>query len=188
MPQLTTPIRQRTQRWLPLLLLVSAFVPSIASSHPLKMSASLIEYDTAKKSMRMECKVFIDDFERSLMNSVMKGLDPAQVSKKQRVRLIELYFQKFYSIKHNGRRVPLKFKSVTPLYRANVLVIQFSDVALALKQGDKLVINNTMFFADFGLAQTNRIAVRIPLFKIDDGHAGTVRNHVFSYTLGAVKK
>ena len=163
-------------------------VPSVALSHPLKASASLVEYDPISKTIRMECKVFIDDFQRSLLNSVAKGIDPSKVKRKDRHRLIEAYFDVFYTIEHNGKRVPLKLKAVTPLSRQNVLVIQFARVPLRIKKGDKLVIQNSMFFRDFGAAQTNRIAVRIPTFNIRDGHVGTIRNHVFSYTLGEVKR
>ena len=162
--------------------------PLAVSSHPLKLSASLIEYDGVKKSIRMECKVFIDDFELSLMNSVLKRKKPSEVKKADRPGVIEAYFQQFYRLKHNGKQLSWKFKSLTPLHRENVLVIQFADISLKLQKGDRLVIENTMFFRDFGYAQTNRIAVRIPAFKVKDAHAASVRNHVLSYVLGESKK
>ena len=171
-----------------LLLAAGVFTPSNAFGHPLKASASLIEYDTVSKTIRLECKVFIDDFQRSLLNSVAKGIDPSKVSRKDRHRLIEAYFNVFYSIKHNGTPVRLKFKAVRPLSRQNVLIIQFKRVPLNLKDGDELVVQNTIFFRDFGAAQSNRILVRIPLFGIEDGRVATIRDHFFRYTMGKLKK
>jgi hypothetical protein len=185
---MTDQMYRRLKLPLVLLLFVVAGTPLRASSHPLKASASLIEYDSVNKTIRMECKVFIDDFQRSLLNSVAKGIDPSTVKRKDRHRLIEAYFELFYAIEHNGKRVPLKLKALTPLSRQNVLVIQFAKVPLKIQVGDKLRIENTMFFRDFGAAQTNRIAVRIPPFNIRDGHVATIRNHIFSYTFGASKK
>ena len=171
-----------------LLTLLSTLTPSAASSHPIKASASLVEYDDVKKAIRLECKVFIDDFQRSLMNSVLKGKDPSTVSRKDRPRLVEAYFDKFYSIKHNGTRIRWEVVDLVPLRKQTVLLIKFRQVPLKIKPGDNLHILNTMFFRDFGPAQTNRIAVRIPRFGISDGHVATIRNHVFSYTFKERKR
>ena len=127
-----------------------------------KGSASLITYDTVNKTIQMECKVFIDDFQRSLLNSVAKGTDPSKVRRQDRHRLVEAYFELFYTIEHNGKRIPLKLSGIQPLKRQNVLVIRFAKVPVKMQKGDSLRIQNTMFFRDFGAAQSNRIAVRIP--------------------------
>ena len=56
--------------------------PLTSTSHPLKLSASLIEFDPEAKTLRMECKVFRDDFERSL-DSFLKGIDPNTIITKR---------------------------------------------------------------------------------------------------------
>ena len=173
---------------LALLVLVAALAPSPAYSHPLKLSVSLIQYDAAQKTLKMECKVFIDDFQLSLINSVLKGQDLQKVKKKDRAGLIESYFQMFYHVKHNGRSVTWKVKSATPLSQHNVLVIRFKDISLPLKKGDRLEISNTMFFNDFGYEQTNRIVTALPAFNIDDALSAEINNHTFSYVLGDTKK
>ena len=161
--------------------------PKVTMSHPLKLSASLIEYDHKDKTVRMECKVFMDDFELSLSRSVLKGSDPATLEVEKKPRIIEEYFKNFYHITINGKRVPLNYKSATPLYSQKVLIIEFAKVHVPLKEGDSLHIKNSIFFQDFGSAQTNRTIVRIPSFDIDKGHLATIDNHTFAHTLGAPK-
>ncbi|MBT6432055.1 MAG: hypothetical protein HOK97_10975 [Deltaproteobacteria bacterium] len=58
--------------------------PQESLSHPLKLTASLVEYDPETKSSRMECKVFRDDFERSLNKSMLKGIDPSTIKKEDK--------------------------------------------------------------------------------------------------------
>ena len=185
---MSTPLYRFSKLEIGLVFLVCAFAPLTTWSHPLKLSVSLIKYDETTKTLRMECKVFIDDFQRSLVNSVLNGRDLRQVKKADRAGLIEAYFQKFYLVKHNGRRVVWKVKSATPLMQHNVLVIRFKSIPLKLKKGDRLEIKNTMFFRDFGYEQTNRIVTEVPLFKIDDAHSADIENHTFSYVLGRKEK
>ena len=170
-----------------LLALAGAFIPAKAWGHPLKLSASLIEYDSRKKSFRVECKVFADDFDHSLFTSVLKGVDRSKLTIKDKKRAIEEYFESFYSIRVNDTRVPLKLASTEMLHRHNVLVVRFKEAEMPIKRGDRLKIRNILFFKDFGPAQTNRITVRIPMFNIDDGHVATMLEYAFSYTLGASK-
>ena len=170
-----------------LLLATSFLLPATALSHPLKLSASLVEYDAKRKTLRMECKVFRDDFELSLSRTVLKGRDLSQLKREERPQIVESYFKQFYSIRFNGERVPLKYESIEFIRQHNVLVIRFKAMPLSIKKGDKLEIRNLIMFQDFGNAQTNRIAVRIPPFGIDDGHAGRIDNYTFSYPFGGLK-
>ena len=166
--------------------LVSVCLPTTASSHPLKLSASLIDYDPGQQGIRVQCKVFMDDFQLSLLNSVLKGRDPRKVKKQERPALIEKYFEQFFSIEHNGRRLLWKVDSLTPLYRENVLVIRFKRMKARLSKGDSLSIKNAIFFRDF-YDQTNRTVVRIPSFGIEDAHAATIKNYSYVYELGRAK-
>jgi len=161
--------------------------PSLVSGHPLKLSASLIDYDPKAKTIRVECKVFVDDFELSVERSVLKGVDTSKIKKEDKPGIIEDYFKRFYTITLNGKVLPLKLKVATPLPQHNVLVIEFVEIPLVLKEGDKFEIRNAMFFQDFGPLQTNRILVRIPPFGIDEGHVATMYGSKFSYNLGDTK-
>ena len=83
------------------LLLTGLLLPMVATGHPLKLSASLIDYDPKKKTIRMECRVFQDDFELSLSRSVLKGRDLSKLTKEERPKIIEAYFKQIYSIRFN---------------------------------------------------------------------------------------
>ena len=170
------------------LVLAGALLPSKALSHPLKLSASLIEYDPRQKTFRVECKVFADDFDHSLFTSVLRGVDRSKLTAADKKRAIEDYFESFYSIRVNDTNVALKLASTEMLRRHNVLVVRFKEVKLPIKRGDTLEIRNIMFFKDFGPAQTNRITVRIPSFEIDDGHVATMLEYAFTYTLGESRR
>ena len=170
--------------WFFVVLLLS----SLTSAHPLKLSASLVQYEPDNKSIRVECKVFMDDFELSLSRSVLKGVDVSTVKREERPKIIEAYFKEFYKIHVNGKRIPLNYAAVIPLREQNVLVIRFKPVPLTIKKGDRLDIENSMFFRDFGPAQTNRIAVRIPPFGIEEGRVATWDQYKISYTFGESKQ
>ena len=126
----------------------------------------------------------MDDFQKSLILSVLNGRELSDVKKEDRPRLIEAYFQKFYTVKHNGTAMTWMVKSVEYLQQENILWIKFKPVFVSLKSGDKLDIENTMFFVDFGEKQTNRIVARIPAFNIDVVHAAKIDKYTFSYVLG----
>ena len=79
--------------------------------------------------------------------------------------------------------VPLKFESSEYLRGYNVLVIRFAPHKLVLKAGDKIAIQNTLFFEEFGYMQSNRVVVRIPPFSIDNHHVATVSKKQIFYTL-----
>ena len=130
----------------------------------------------------------MDDFQKSLILSVLNGRELSEVKKEDRPRLIEAYFQKFYTVKHNGKAMIWKVKSVEYLQQENILWIKFKKVFASFKSGDKLDIANTMFFVDFGDKQTNRIVARIPRFNIDVVHAAKIDNYTFSHVLGETFK
>ena len=165
-------------------VLVIALVPQAALGHPLKLSASMIEHDAKRNTFNMECKVFIDDFQLSLVNSILKDRDPNSVKQEDRAGLVEQYFQKFYSVRHNGRQLIWKVHRIVPLYRENVLVIQLQGASSKLNRGDKVTVENTIMFPDFGSTQTNRTVLLIPSFHIDDGHAATMHDYKMTYVLG----
>ena len=156
-------------------------------AHPLKLSASLLEYNPNKRVLQLECKVFIDDFERSLRNSVLKNVDRSTLKQSDEARVIDDYFEKFYRITLNDRAVKMNVVSTTPLRRQNVLVIRLEANGVEFRASDVLEIKNILFFRDFGPAQTNRTFVRLPTFGIDDAQAGTIYDYTLKYRLGVSK-
>jgi hypothetical protein len=56
------------------LLLMSTWLFFVSFKHPIKLTASLIEYNENTKMLSVECKVFIDDFEKALIKPLQKTL------------------------------------------------------------------------------------------------------------------
>tara|TARA_Y100000589_G_scaffold319903_1_gene349073 strand:+ start:544 stop:1086 length:543 start_codon:yes stop_codon:yes gene_type:complete len=152
-------------------------------AHPLKLSASLVEFDPESKTMWMECKVFRDDFERSLSRAILKGQDPSTIKKEDKSKIVNAFFQKYYTITHNGKKLPLDLKASKYLAGHNVLVLRFKPTKVKLRKGDTIAIRNTLFFQDFGYAQSNRITLRIPNFSINENKVSTFSDFKFSFTL-----
>jgi hypothetical protein len=144
--------------------------------HPIKLTASLIEYEATTKSLKMECKVFIDDFEKSINKTLAKNINVSTLTKADKDG-IEDYFEKYYNITVNGKKLPLKYKASEVMKEYNVLTIKFSENTITVKKGDKLLIENTLFFEEFGYLQSNRITIRIPPFITEDNHEATINNY-----------
>ena len=146
-----------------LLFGVLLFSTSLKSAHPIKLTASLIEYNTETKSFRMECRVFIDDFENSINSTLTKNINISNLSKEDKEG-IEAYFKKYYIITINDKEYTLKYKESEILQEYNVFCIKFSESDLTIKKGDQICIKNKLFFEEFGFLQSNRITVRMEPF------------------------
>jgi len=139
------------------------FSVSFKEMHPIKLTASLIEYNPKKTSLRMECRVFIDDFENSINKKFTKNISVSNLSKED-IKYIEAYFEKYYLITVNDKKYPLRYKSSEIMKAYNVFVIKFSEDVVTINKGDQVCIENKLFFEDFAFMQSNRVTVRIPPF------------------------
>ncbi len=162
------------------LLLLGVVIFATSFKHPIKLTASLIEYDLNSTSLKTECKIFIDDFEKSINKTLTKNINLSDLTKENKTG-IENYFEKHFNITVNGKILPLKFKASEVLKEYNVITIKFVDNKLKIKKGDKLLIENTLFFEEFGYLQSNRITVRIPPFIAEDNHEAVVNNYAIPY-------
>jgi hypothetical protein len=160
--------------------LLSVILFTTSFKHPIKLTASLIEYDLNSTSLKTECKIFIDDFEKSINKTLTKNINLSDLTKEDKTG-IEDYFEKYFNITINGKILPLKFKTSEVLKEYNVITIKFIENKLKIKKGDKLLIENTLFFEEFGYMQSNRITVRIPPFVTEDNHEAVVNNYAIPY-------
>ncbi|CAL2060905.1 DUF6702 family protein [Tenacibaculum sp. 190524A05c] len=128
-------------------------------THPLKATSSLIAFNADSKTIKVECKVFVDDF----LTSLGRDMNVNRLTKKDK-SVIEKYFDKNYIIKVNGKKNPLKFDSSEYSESFNLLTITFQESNLNLKKGDKLLVTNTLLFDEFGFLQSNRMELRFPPF------------------------
>ncbi len=161
---------------------IAILLTTMSFKHPIKLTASLIEYNADAKTIKMECKVFIDDFEKSINKTLAKNINVSNLSKEDKVG-IEDYFEKYYNITVNGKKLTLNYKASEVMKEYNVLTIKFSENSLAIKKGDKILIENTLFFEEFGYMQSNRITIRIPPHITEDNREATLNNYSISLNI-----
>lgn len=163
------------------LLLNVLFFSSSSFKHKTKLTSSLIEYNTKTNKLRMECRVFVDDFEKSMAQTLTKNVNSSNLTEEDKAA-IEKYFDLFYTISINGKKLPLKYKSSEINEKNNMLTIQFSEHDLTIEEGDYLFIKNTLFFEEFGDIQSNNISIIIPPFLAEYNYRTTLNNQVYSHT------
>ena len=164
-----------------IVILCSSLFLFSSFKHPLKLTASLIEYDNKTGNLRMECKVFIDDFQTSINRRLTKDIDLYNLTKEDKI-IIEDYFNRYYSIILNESKLSFKYKSSEIQEDYNVVTIKFAKTNMPIKKGDKFLIENILFFEDFGFSQSNRVTLRIPPFLKEYNYQTNVNEYSFSYT------
>ncbi len=157
------------------ILFIIIVVP--AFDHPLKLTSSLIEYSSEEKSMKIECRVFIDDFENTINR---KDWDVNNLTKED-IAEIEFYFSEYYRITYNSKLIPLKYSSSIVYGGNNVISLKFSLDDLEIKKGDHMFIENKLFFKEFGYLQSNQMTVRIPPFVPEDYFEANDKKYLVHY-------
>ena len=150
-------------------LLLCAFnlFTSFTTFHPIKLTASLIEYTPESKRLKMMCRVFIDDFENSLNAKLTKDINIYEPSPKDE-QIIENYFKKNYSIYINGQKYPIRYQGSVVSEANNIVTIAFAEHVMPIRKGDEICIENTLLFEEFGFLQSNVITLNIPPLKVDE--------------------
>ncbi len=127
--------------------------------HPIKLTSSEIRYDEKKKSIKIECKLFIDDFAPVVSSTLIRNLNQSKLTKDD-LRRIENYFIAKYKIAINGKTLSWKIKSYD--IASNILTLIFINDDIKIQKGDDLVIENTLLFEVFGDIQSNWMTMRFP--------------------------
>ncbi|SHJ64059.1 DUF6702 family protein [Aquimarina spongiae] len=146
-----------------LLLCLSFLSTSFNSSHPIKLTSSLIEHNAKTNTFVMECRLFIDDFTFSINDTFTKNINLSNLSKTD-IKGIESYFARYYKVSINDEYFPFKYKSSEVMEKQNVISIKFYRDIPKIEEGDQICIENTLFFEEFGFLQSNRITLRLPPF------------------------
>ncbi|RNC86249.1 MAG: hypothetical protein ED556_08090 [Winogradskyella sp.] len=160
-------------------LLLSAFLFASLSSHPLKLTASEIKYDEKTKSIRVDCRVFIDDFAPVINKTLFDRLENSNITEDDKLA-IQNYFAFNYRISINGKVLPFKIKDYK--VQSNVMNIEFAKNYITLKKGDKLYIENNLLFEVFGPMQTNWVTLRIPPFIPKGSFESQIESNSYSQT------
>jgi len=111
--------------------------------HPIFVSVTEIEHNAAQKTLELSCKLYTDDFEKTLrMHNKEKVdlLNPAV--KKQMEVLVNSYIQQHLSLKADGKPVVLQFLGFEQQEEGIVSFFQASNVP-AIR---KLDISNNLLY------------------------------------------
>ncbi|MGB2129380.1 MAG: DUF6702 family protein [Flavicella sp.] len=163
-----------------ILILICIIFTVCSFNHPIKLTASLIEYDNENKVIKIECKLFIDDFERSINTELPKNIDISNLTEEDKTA-IENYFDKRFIISLNETKIPLKFASHELHLDYNVVTIRFSKSALSIKEGDSMKVKNILFFEEFSYMQSNRVTIMAQPFFQEYNMETNIDTKTFTY-------
>lgn len=95
-------------KWLLLFSLSTVNPP--AGAHPIFVSVTEIEHNAAEKTLEVSCKIFTDDFERTLRQTYSGKVDLLQPADKAAMnKLVSEYVKKHLSLVVDGKPVNLEF-------------------------------------------------------------------------------
>ena len=78
--------------------------------HPIFVSVTEIEHNAKEKSLEISCKIFTDDFEKTLRKHYTEKIDLADEKLKAPMgRVVNDYIQKHLLINADGKKVTLQF-------------------------------------------------------------------------------
>lgn len=161
------------------IIILSSLFILFSFSHPIKLTSSIIKYDSETKVISMECKVFIDDFAPAIGPNLENRINSKSLTKDDLLR-IENYFITNYKIFIDGNKLPLaidKYKVAN-----NVMTLSFYSTFITLKKGNKLNIENELLFEKFPDLQSNWMTIQIPPFLPNYNFESKFENYLYSYT------
>ena len=83
---------------------------SSAKLHPIYVSVTEIEHNAKEKTLELSCKIFTDDFEKTLRKTYKNTVDLLKPANKDAMnKLVSEYVQKHLQVNVDGKNVPLKF-------------------------------------------------------------------------------
>ena len=120
------------------LLLTGFFINGQAiNNHPIFVSVTEIEHNAKNKTLEISCKLFTDDFEKTLRRTYSGIVDLLQPKDKNEMnKLVNSYIQKHFQIKVEGKTVILNFlgyqqeeEGIVSLYQViNISTVKKIDV------------------------------------------------------------
>jgi len=132
-------------------------IKPIGASHPFFVSVTQIEENQSEKILEVSCKIFTDDFEKTLRTHYDRHVD--LLNPKDRAAMNELvddYIKKHLAISVDGEKVSLEFVGYEQLEEGVQCYFQVNNVNV-----DKTisVFNNLLF--EYKPEQTNIVHVTV---------------------------
>lgn len=126
-------------------LLVSGLFlsPATVANHPIYVSVTEIEHNARDKTLEISCKIFTDDFERTLRQVYKTQVDLLNPKDKAATdKMVSEYVQKHLLIKADGKPVALQFLGYQQQEEGIVSFYQVNNIT-SLKKLD--ITDNILF-------------------------------------------
>jgi len=116
-------------------LVLSLLAPkSVADNHPIFVSVTEIEYNATDKTLEISCKIFTDDFEKTLRQTYKGKIDLLDAKyKTQMSAIISDYIGRHLSVKANDKPGKLEFVGFEQEEEGITSYFQVSNVASVKK-------------------------------------------------------
>ena len=124
-------------------LLAFALTNFGVNPHPIFVSVTEIEHNAVNKTLEISCKVFVDDFEKSLRKKYSTKIDLQDAKLKTEMnRLVNDYIQKHLSISTDGKKASLQFLGFE--LQEEAVICYFESKNIAKVESIELV-NNILY-------------------------------------------
>ena len=122
---------------------VNSHISGPGSHHPFFISVTEIEHNAKDKTMEVSCKIFTDDFEKTLRQQYTGTVDLLKPTDKEAMnKLVSGYVKKHLSIKADGKPVELQFLGYEQDEEGIISYYQINNIP-TVKQID--VIDNILY-------------------------------------------
>ena len=119
------------------------FNSSSATYHPIFVSVTEIEHNAKDKILEISCKIFTDDFEKTLRQAYKTYVDLLKPKDKNAMnKLVADYVQKHLQLKVNGTPATLQFLGYEQDEEGIISYYQVNNIATVKKLD---IINNILF-------------------------------------------
>ncbi|MEO7765210.1 MAG: DUF6702 family protein [Ferruginibacter sp.] len=119
------------------------FTSPAVSNHPIFVSVTEIEHNSKEKTLEISCKIFTDDFEKTLRQTYKSHVDLLQPKDKNAMnKLVSDYVQKHLLIKVDDKTVALQFIGYEQEEEGIISYYQVNNIA-AVKKID--ITDNILF-------------------------------------------
>ena len=106
----------------------------VATNHPIYVSVTEIEHNAKDKTLEISCKIFTDDFEKTLRQTYKGQVDLLQPKDKNAMnKLVQDYVQKHLQIKVDEKSVALQFIGYEQEEEGIVSFYQVNNIASVKK-------------------------------------------------------
>jgi len=113
---------------------VSSPFRGLGGSHPIFVSVTEIEHNAKEKTLEISCKIFTDDFEKTLRSTYKTYIDLLKPKDKNAMnKLVADYVQKHLLIKADGKTVALQFLGYEQDEEGIVSYYQVNNIATVKK-------------------------------------------------------